>query len=82
MPQPLTLLLPRKLLSSNMTCVHAYATGLTEPGGGLRFCADKLTLSQPWGADYAHHITTCPTSGFSDLPTVLRKKGVAISCAV
>ena len=25
-----------------------------------QFLADKLTLSQPWEAHYAHHITTCP----------------------
>ena len=27
-----------------------------------QFLADKLTLSQPWEAHYAHHITTCPPS--------------------
>ena len=32
--------------------------------------ADQLTLSQPGGADYAHHITT-GTPGFSDFPTTL-----------
>ena len=32
--------------------------------------ADQLTLYQPGGADYAHHITT-GTSGFSDLPMAL-----------
>ena len=32
--------------------------------------ADQLILSQPGGADYAHHITT-GTPGFSDLPTAL-----------
>ena len=32
--------------------------------------ANQLTLSQPGGADYAHHITT-GTPGFSDLPTAL-----------
>ena len=31
---------------------------------------DQLTLSQPEGADYVHHITT-GTPGFSDLPTAL-----------
>ena len=31
---------------------------------------DQLTLSQPGGADYAHHINT-GTHGFSDLPTAL-----------
>jgi hypothetical protein len=32
--------------------------------------SDQLTLSQPGGADYAHHFTT-GTPGFSDLPTAL-----------
>ena len=31
---------------------------------------DQLTLSQPGGVDYAHHITS-GTPGFSDLPTAL-----------
>ena len=31
---------------------------------------DQLTLSQPGGADYAHHSTTSPP-GFSDLATAL-----------
>ena len=31
---------------------------------------DQLTLSQPGGADYAHHITTS-TPGFTDLTTAL-----------
>ena len=30
--------------------------------------ADQLTLSQPGGADFAHHITT-DIPGFSDFPT-------------
>ena len=33
--------------------------------------AVQLTLSQPRGPDYAHHITT-GTPGFSDFPTALR----------
>ena len=32
--------------------------------------ADQLTLSQPGGADYAHHINT-GTLGFSVLPAAL-----------
>ena len=32
---------------------------------------DQLTLSQPGGADYAHHITT-GTPGFSDLSMALK----------
>ena len=32
--------------------------------------AGQLTLYQPWGADYAHHIITAPPV-FSDLPTAL-----------
>ena len=41
-------------------------------GGAIdpQILADQLTLSQPGGADYAHHITT-GTPGFSDLPTAL-----------
>jgi hypothetical protein len=35
--------------------------------------ANQLTLSQPGGADYAHHITT-GTPGFSDLPTALNNE--------
>ena len=40
------------------------------PGVAGVTMADQLTLSQPGGTVYAHHITT-GTSGFSDLPTVL-----------
>ena len=37
--------------------------------------ADHLTVSQPGGADYAHHITTCP-------PRILRPSyGLAVSYA-
>ena len=32
--------------------------------------ADQLTLSQPGGADYAHHSTTCPP-GFLTLAASL-----------
>ena len=32
--------------------------------------SDRSTLSEPRGADYAHHITT-GTPEFSDLPTAL-----------
>ena len=34
------------------------------------FLADQLTLSQPGGAHYAHHIHTCHP-GFFDLATAL-----------
>ena len=34
----------------------------------FQILADPLTLP---GTDYAHHITTCPPPGFSDLPTTL-----------
>ena len=37
--------------------------------------ADQLTLSQPGGPDYDHHITT-GTPGFSDLPTALLSQDV------
>ena len=36
--------------------------------------AEQLTLSQPGGADYAHHSTTSPLN-FSDLATALCVKG-------
>ena len=36
--------------------------------GTPQILTDQLTLSQPWGADYAHHITTCPP----DFQTFLR----------
>ena len=36
-----------------------------------QFLAKQLTLSQPGGADYAHHSTTSPPPGFSDLATGL-----------
>ena len=38
-------------------------------GAGDQILADKKTLSQPGGPDYAHHITTCPPP--PDLPTAL-----------
>ena len=38
-----------------------------------RFWADQLIYLNHWGANYAHHITTCPTTpGFSDPPTALK----------
>ena len=44
---------------------------LSEPGVlGSHIWADQLTLSQPRGTYFAHHITT-GTPGFSDLPTAL-----------
>ena len=41
-------------------------------GGQLppQILADQLTLSQPGGADYAHHSTTCPP-GFLTLAASL-----------
>ena len=36
-----------------------------------QFFAEQLILSQPGGADYAHHSTTSPPPGFSDLATAL-----------
>ena len=49
--------------------------GLSQAGGPEghvppHFLTDQLTLSQPGGAHYAHHITACPP-GFSDLATAL-----------
>ena len=50
-----------------------YAGPSQEGGWGAvapQFLAEQLTLSQPGGADYAHHSTTSPP-GFSDLATSL-----------
>ena len=47
-------------------CRQRGAWGLQPP----QFLTDQLTLSQPGGADYAHHSTTSPP-GFSDLATGL-----------
>ena len=51
---------------------HAVLQPLGVPGVPWhpQILADQLTLSQPGGADYSHHITT-GTPGFSDLPTAL-----------
>ena len=40
--------------------------------------ADQLTLSQPGGADYAHHINT-GIPGFSDLPKDLTSEQVCFT---
>jgi hypothetical protein len=47
-------------------------------GGQLppQILADQLTLSQPGGADYAHHSTTCPP-GFLTLAASL--EGISVS---
>ena len=50
-----------------MRPLNTYA-GLGVPGPHI--LADKLSLSQPGGADYAQHITT-GTPRFSDFPTAL-----------
>ena len=45
----------------------------TRGAGGVeahQILTDQLSLSQPGGTDYAHHVTTGPP-GFSDLPTAL-----------
>ena len=54
---------------------EARAVGAVGTGGAMdpQILIDQLTLYQPRGegADYAHHITTCPPPEFSDLPTAL-----------
>ena len=55
--------------------VHKAGPSQAEGAGGghvppPHFSADQLTLSQPGGAHYTHHITTCHP-GFSDLATAL-----------
>ena len=61
------------LLSPSLQECRAVASG----GGGWgakapppQFLAEQLTLSQP-GGQYAHHSTTSPLPGFSDLATAL-----------
>ena len=55
----------------------SYLQGRRQGGGAWgasspppQFLTDQLTLSQPGGADYAHHSTTRPPK-FSDLATGL-----------
>ena len=46
------------------------------PGQPSRILANQLTLSQPGGADFSHHITSGIPPEFSDLPTALRVDGL------
>ena len=67
---------PGRMLKMVGGSSRAVATGgpgghLTPPPHPLHFLEDQLTLSQPRGADYAHHITMCPPPRFSYLPTAL-----------
>ena len=48
-----------------------HSTGLSEPGGGPDFDI-SVNPNPTRGADYAHLMTTCPSPGFSDLPTALQ----------
>ena len=62
-------------LKSAHCCIEVRPVGPGVPGvPGVQWhpqmLADQFTLSQPGGADYAHHINT-GTPGFSDLPTAL-----------
>ena len=65
--------MPIIIYSRNVYCNRPV---IPERGSGVpwqpRIWADKLTLSQPGGADYAYHIST-GTPGFSDLPMVQYK---------
>ena len=60
-----------------MSTMHCYA-GPQEPGGGGQEADLPLDFSRSVDpipirvANYAHHITTCPTPGFSDPPTALK----------
>ena len=47
------------------------STGVPGVPWHSQILADQLTLSQPGGTDYAHHIYT-GTSGLSDLPMALK----------
>ena len=51
--------------------LRAVASGGAGGACASVFLADQLTLSQPGGEHYVHHITTCPPSGFSNLATAL-----------
>ena len=55
-------------LASPFLCRDVGTKGAAPPP--LQILADELTLFQPKGADYAHHITTRPP-GFYDLPKAL-----------
>ena len=48
-----------------------FTTQDCHPWGHPQILADQLTLSQPGGENYAHHITAS-TSRFSDLPTTMQ----------
>ena len=50
--------------------------GVQEVPWHPQILADQLTLYQPGGADYAHHITTGSTPELSDLPTALQYNGL------
>ena len=60
------------LVLLDISTANAVVSSLGVPGMPWypQILADQLTLSQPVGADYAHHIST-GTFGFSDLPTAL-----------
>ena len=53
-------------------CLQGGLGGLQPP----QYLTDQLTLSQPGGADYAHHSTTSPP-GFSDLAAGLFLDGIS-----
>ena len=53
---------------------EVWAADLSSLGWHPQILSDQLTLSQPRGTDYAHHITT-GTPRFSDLPTALNYDG-------
>ena len=61
-----------------MECAILRPVGAGGAGGAMapQILAHQLTLSEPAGADYAHHTTT-GTPGFSDLHTglVLKARG-------
>ena len=49
--------------------------GLSQAGGpGGQFLADQLTLSQPGGANYAHHITKWPPPDFQNFRWLCKVK--------
>ena len=55
--------------------------------GGSQFLAKQLTLSQPGGADYAHHITPAPPpqrflNGATSLERAVQSSGGWPFCAL
>ena len=74
MPVSLTVTLSNNMLLCRTTGLSSLGVpGVPWLPWHPQIMADQLTLSQPGGEDYTHHINT-GTPGFSDLPTALHKE--------